>query len=102
MSERVNHAMEQTLTELPVGLWLLKGVSDHWTVLYPTEVLNAIREAFDARLFQEKSQHVAALDELDALRKKISGLENRLANAELTAASSEPLGARAASPETEP
>lgn len=66
-----NRAMRDELTELPNGLWLLKTVGDKFVILYPADVLRAIRAAFDARLLTEKGECVDAKDAANDLREKL-------------------------------
>lgn len=77
-AERLNHALHEVVTQLPDGLFMVRRPGDVHVLLYPTEIVCAIQAAFDKRLLAEKSQHVDALDRINALIREIARLERQV------------------------
>lgn len=61
---RRNHAMEQHITQLSSGLFMLRLPDDVCTLLYPTNIVVEIGKAHDARLAKEKTQHAETRDSM--------------------------------------
>lgn len=70
--ERFNHALDKKLYALPGDFYLLNGIADSWTVLYPAPVVAAIGAAYADRLQREKSEHMRTIDREEHLKERVA------------------------------